>query len=314
MTFALVVSICSGILGLTGADSQLTKIQTTQAKIVDEIFRFRMRVGKYSLSAIERDAYEGSEETSMSKEDKDTDESSRTKSHNLSSAMHASRERFSRSMDTIMQDLASLDLYFNRAAQSQQTTKETKQFRDCIHQQLAIHSAKDKREDSAAISGLLTPEDYFQLRLQPLLERLEIEEDYLRYKTRLLQIGSMVFSSIAVILGAANQVTIIPVVVAAATGLFQLLKVMDYERRFEVCSSAARELRGLNSYWLSLSDLDHQSRSCIVHLVRTCEQIALQYATTSAIQVDKADLGMDSGPAKQRMQNQISSLSRHQPV
>jgi hypothetical protein len=38
-------------------------------------------------------------------------------------------------------------------------------------------------------------------------------------------------------------------------------------------------------------------RSSVVHLVRTCEQLALQFATTSAIQVDKAEIGMKTGSA-----------------
>jgi hypothetical protein len=102
-------------------------------------------------------------------------------------------------------------------------------------------------------------------------------------------------SSAAVILGAAGIVVPIPAVIAGATGLFQILKVIDAERRFEIASAAARELRGLDSHWDSLSDLDHQTRESIVRLVRTCEQLALQFATTSAIQVDKAELGMKDG-------------------
>jgi hypothetical protein len=38
-------------------------------------------------------------------------------------------------------------------------------------------------------------------------------------------------------------------------------------------------------------------RSSVVHLVRTCEQLALQFATTSAIQVDKAEIGIMTGSA-----------------
>jgi hypothetical protein len=155
----------------------------------------------------------------------------------------------------------------------------------------------DKRNE-VAVSGLMTPEDYYKLRLLPLLDYIEKQEDKLRMVTRFLQIGSMLCSSVAVILGAANVVTPIPAVIAAATGLFQVLKVTDAERRFEIASAAARELRGLDSHWDSLSDLDHQTRDCIVRLVRTCEQLALQFATTSAIQVDKAELGMKTGSAK----------------
>lgn len=42
MSLALVVSICSGVLSLISADSQLSKIQSAQAKLMFEIHRFRM--------------------------------------------------------------------------------------------------------------------------------------------------------------------------------------------------------------------------------------------------------------------------------
>jgi hypothetical protein len=101
--------------------------------------------------------------------------------------------------------------------------------------------------------------------------------------TRSLQISSMLCSSFAVILSSAGKVDFIPAIIAGATGLFQILKVNDYERRFEIASTAARELRSLHSQWESLSPLDHQMRGPIVSLVRTCEQLALQFATTSSI-------------------------------
>jgi hypothetical protein len=101
-----------------------------------------------------------------------------------------------------------------------------------------------------------------------------------------------------VILGAAGVVEPIPAVIAGATGFFQVLKVTDSERRFETASAAARELRGLDSHWDYLSDFDHQMRDSIVRMVRTCEQLALQFATTSTIQVDKAEIGMKVESAK----------------
>jgi hypothetical protein len=82
------------------------------------------------------------------------------------------------------------------------------------------------------------------------------------------------------------------------TGLFQVLKVTD-RTSFEIASAASRELRGLDNHWDSLSDLDHQIRDSIVRMVRTCEELALQFATTSAIQVDKAEIGMKAESAQE---------------
>jgi hypothetical protein len=45
--------------------------------------------------------------------------------------------------------------------------------------------------------------------------------------------------------------------IAGSTGLFQVLKVNDFESRFEIASTRARELRALDSRWDSWSDLDH---------------------------------------------------------
>jgi len=214
--------------------------------------------------------------------------------------MHESRKMFSNSLEAIMQVLASLDLHSGGPANPvNQTAKECNDFKNYVKSQLYLKNAKDKLND-AAISGLMTPEDYYELRVLPLLEEIEKQEGKLRLATRLLQISSMISSSIAVVLGSAGETIFIPVAIAAATGLFQFLKVNDYERRFEIASSAARELRALNSHWESLSDLDHQMRGSIVHLVRTCEQLALQYMTTSAIQVEKAEVGMENGPVRQQ--------------
>jgi hypothetical protein len=303
MCLAAIVSLCSGILSLTSADSHINKIETAQAKITSEILRFRMRVGKYSVNPHERkeddetnDARNSSRRGLQSEKEVIANRRAGTQSQNLSKAMHDSRDSFSRSMEVIMQELSSVDLYYDKSDQRSEHEKESGEFNAYVQSQLHLSSPADKRNE-VVISGLMTPEDYYKLRLLPLLEHVEKEEDYLRLSTRSLQISSMICSSAAVILGAAGSVEPIPAVIAGSTGLFQVLKVNDFERRFEIASAAARELRGLDSRWDSLSDLDHQMRSSVVHLVRTCEQLALQFATTSAIQVDKAEIGMKTGSA-----------------
>jgi hypothetical protein len=305
MTLAVTVSLCSGILSLVSADSHINKIEIAQAKIESEILRFRMRVGKYSVSARERSEDDETNNTTKSsaqlfdgKKKTIADRRAGAQSQNLSKEMHDCRDRFSRSMEIIMQDLSSVDLYYHKSAQRPKKAKESTQFKEYVQSQLHLRSLTDKRNE-VAFSGLMAPEDYYKLRLLPLLDYVEKREDRLRSITRSLQIGSMMCSSAAVILGASDSVEPIPAVIAAATGLFQILKVTDSERRFEIASAAARELRGLDNHWDSLSDLDHQMRDSIVRMVRTCEQLALQFATTSAIQVDKAEIGMKAASAKE---------------
>jgi hypothetical protein len=304
MTLAAIVSTCSAILSLISADSHINKIEIAQAKIESEILRFRMRVGKYSVSARERSEDDETNNTMKSstrvfKSEKTIAERrAGAQSHNLSKEMHDCRDRFSRSMEIIMQDLSSVDLYYHKSAQRPEEAWESTQLKEYVQSRLHLKSLSDKRNE-LAISGLMAPEDYYKLRLLPLLDYVEKREDWLRVITRSLQISSMLCSTAAVILGAAGVVEPIPAVIAGATGLFQVLKVTDSERRFETASAAARELRGLDNHWDSLSDLDHQMRDSIVRMVRTCEQLALQFATTSAIQVDKADIGMKAAPAKE---------------
>jgi hypothetical protein len=304
MTLSAIVSLCSGILSLISADSHINKIRIAQAKIENEILRFRMRVGKYSVNARERSEDEETNNATNSsakpfKGEKRSiaDRRADAKGHNMSKAMHDCRNRFSQSIQIIMQDLSSVDLYYHETAQHPDKVKESTQFKEYVQSQLHLRSLTDKRNE-VALCGLMTPEDYYKLRLLPLLDHVDRQEDRLRAVTRSLQIGSMMCSSAAVILGAAGSVEPIPAVIAAATGLFQVLKVIDCERRFEIASAAARELRGLDSHWNSLSDLDHQTRDSIVRMVRTCEKLALQFATTSAIQVDKAEIGMKDGSAQ----------------
>jgi len=226
------------------------------------------------------------------------------KSNNLSKAMHESRQSFSQSIQTILQDLASLDLYFDEEARHGADSSGNSEFK--LYVKSKLHIAPDDDDDTssdAAISGIMTPEDYYLFRLLPLLEKAEKQEDRLRLKTRGLQISSMLCSAAATIISAAGVVYPVPAVIAGGTSLFQFLKVNDYEHRFEVVSSAARELRAIEAGWDSLSDLDHQMRSSLVQMVKTTEQLALQYATSSVIQVDKAAFRMDTRSAQQRVKS-----------
>ena len=347
---AMTASLCIAVLQLLGADAELNDIQSTQARIVFEIFRFRMvsignfwwlglfemddltfafvqRISKYSLNAREvlQDAESGNLGTmaggrghdsrhnqkkggsgGYKKRSKagDTEQNGTLKvSTNTSTKMHAARARFSKAIKEVMNELGSSDLYskenlaHKRKAvfYSKQPTgmeKNRAQFENYVVNQLCLTDASDACKE-IAISGLITPEDYFQLRVLPLLEWLDSEEDRLRLLTRLLQIGSMLLSGAAVVVGSAGHVEYIAIIVAGASGFFQVLKVMDLERRFHITSGAARELRGLESTWRAWGDLDRQSPSAAVHLVRTCEQLALQYSTNSAIQVDKSEIDVD---------------------
>ena len=125
---------------------------------------------------------------------------------------------------------------------------------------------------------------------------IEEEEGKLRFRTRLLQFLAALFASAAIIMGGIDELRYVPAVVAASTGFFQFLKVYDYERRFRIATAAARELKSLETKWMGLSDLDKQLRPSIVALVCTCEDLAQQFGTSSAIQVDRAALGIDQQP------------------
>lgn len=286
---AAVVSLCSGILGLLGADSQLAKIETAQAKIVCQLFQFRMRAGKYSLrSEMERDGTDMDLLSRPAKEGGLTGDPS----SNRSTAMHRTRDRFSRQLKDISQELASQDLYYDRLAQGRMCANERRELENYVKEYLRNQNTKS----SVYISGVMTSSDYYTARVCPLLERIENEEDHLRGMTRFLQVSSMFASTAAVILSSAGVISPIPAVIAGATGLFQFLRVNDYERRFEIASAAARELGALDSYWQSLSDLDRLRRSSVVKLVTTCEELALQFETSSVIQVDKSLLDPATGP------------------
>jgi hypothetical protein len=261
-------------------------------------------VGKYSLSVHERaldnnNAGDPSINTT-SKARRGPGDQPKPRSQrnhgNASAAMHASRELFSARLSVIAQDLSSLDLYPSKLYLDGEIddSHDREYFETYAGEQLHLPPWLEVKPD-VAFSGGMSPEEYYKIRVQSMLIMLEAEEDMLRNITRGLQITSMIFSSAAVVLGSAGIIEPIPVVIAGATGIHQILKVGDYERRFEIVSSAARELRGLDGHWCSLSDLDHQMRDSIVHVVSTCEQLVFQYVTKSAIQVDKAPMGMTQG-------------------
>jgi hypothetical protein len=161
MALAAIVSLCSGILSLISADSHINQIEVAQAKLANEILRFRMRVGKYSLSARERSE---DDETNNKKGDKKpvADRRAGTQSLNISKEMHDCRSRFARSMEIIMQDLSSIDLYYHKSAQRSEKQKESTQFKEYVQSQLHLESLADKRND-VTVSGLMTPEDYFSI-------------------------------------------------------------------------------------------------------------------------------------------------------
>ena len=259
------------------------------------------RVGKYSLSAHERalesDADGASSSTTSKAKRGPPGDQPKSQSQcsrlNASAAMHGSRDLFSKSVLSIVQDISSLDLYPSKRFLSGKIddSLDREFFEAYAREQLHLPPWLE-RKSFIALSGMMTPEEYFEIRVQSMLIMLEDEEKKVRNITRTFQVASMLLSSTAVVLGSADYIEPIPVVIAGATGIHQLLKVGDYERRFEIVSSAARELRGLEGHWASLSDLDHQQRASIVNLVSTCEQLMFQYATKSAIQVDRAQLGM----------------------
>jgi hypothetical protein len=260
------------------------------------------RVGKYGLSAHERaldndtDGASSGTTTSKARRGPPGDQPKPRKQCirlNASAAMHASRQMFSKTVLGIVQDLSSLDLYpSKRFLDGEINDSLDREFLETYAGKQLHLPPRLERKSFIAVSGMMTPEEYFEVRVQSMLIMLEAKENKLRIITRWLQITSMILSSAAVVLGSAGVIEPIPVVIAGATAIHQILKVGDFERRFETVSSAARELHGLDGQWGSLSDLDHQTRDSIVHLVSTCEQIVFQYETKSAIQVDKAELGM----------------------
>jgi hypothetical protein len=81
-----------------------------------------------------------------------------------------------------MQDLSSVDLYYQKSAQRPENAKESTQFIEYVHSQLHLRSLTDKRNE-AAIFGIMAPEDYYELRLLPLLDYVEKREDQLRLIT-----------------------------------------------------------------------------------------------------------------------------------
>ena len=90
--------------------------------------------------------------------------------------------------------------------------KERREFKDYVSSTLYLKSNEERR-NNAVLSGLMTPEDYYELRVLPLLDEFEREESRLRLYTRCLQISSMILSSAAVVLGSANEVNAIPAVI-----------------------------------------------------------------------------------------------------
>jgi hypothetical protein len=53
MTLAMIVSLSAAILSLISADSHVSKIEILSKRLKVSFFSFRMRVGKYSVSARE---------------------------------------------------------------------------------------------------------------------------------------------------------------------------------------------------------------------------------------------------------------------
>ena len=266
-----------------------------------------MRTGKYSLNAIERAREEENVRGRGAQRKRKKSENPASQSFNLSTAMHASRNLFSSSLQMAMQDLQSTDLYYSGHGLKLKSEMDMLALKDYVMSRLHLDPVR-YRQNEVIVSGLMTPEGYYSIRIQPLLRHLEKHEDSLRLITRMLQVSSMLFSSAAVVLGAAGEITAIPAIISAATVLFQFLKVNDYERRFEITSAACRQLRAVDAKWRSLSNLDHQMRSSIVDVVTTCEQLAAQFTTTSAIQIDKAEVGLEEGPRTYRLSNPTPSI------
>ena len=159
----LTVTVCSGVLGLISADSQLNKIRIAQAKIAFEILRFRMQIGKYSIDARERANNDkaGVDSVKMLKAVKNgkvdgtsREDNRRSRSNNVSTAMHVSRQRFSQTIEAIMQDLSSLDLYYDKLVQvhveTVETVKDFNKFKEYMKSRLYLRNPKDKKNDAVS--------------------------------------------------------------------------------------------------------------------------------------------------------------------
>ena len=208
------------------------------------------RVGKYSLSAHERaldnDADGSSNGTTSKARRGPPGDQARPRGHrnhiNASAAMHGSRQLFSKTLLVIVQDLSSLDLYPSKrfVDGNIDDSLDREFFEAYVCEQLHLPPRLEKKS-FIAFSGIMTPEGYYDIRVRSMHRMLEDQENGLRNITRALQITSMVFSSAAVVLGSAGIIEPIPVVIAGATAIHQILKVGNFERRFERSCPMQRE-------------------------------------------------------------------------
>lgn len=280
-----------------------------------ELFRFlvfffanNLSQGKYSLHSYEKHyevarGADGLPNMVVNRShSEDTIASAGPRSHNSSTVMHDVRIRFSNAIEDILQDLSYIPL---QEAEHDDRFGEKREndiagdLQRYVHEEVLKISTKNNRFNPIVVAGVMAPESYYAARLRPLLLFLEQREGDLRLRTRFFQISALLFSSAAIVLGGIGETDYIPFVLALAAGLTQLLKIHDYERRFQITTAASRELRKLDTKWVSLSHLDQQMRPAIVGLVTTCEAVALQFATASQIQVDRSvALSIESDTSK----------------
>lgn len=196
------------------------------------------RIGKYSLNYYERQ--NETEDPLQRKDGAMSKQNRETNNGNSSILMNRSRKQFSATVEQIMSDSSSIDMYPLSFAGLNEPIEQGG-LQKYVERVLKLRMLeKSFVADGSLVSGVMTPEIYYFLRLLPFLLFLEDNEFWLRLKTRLLQVANLALSSTAVVLSSTSErnVRLIPAVIAGATLISQFLKSFDYERRCKYPTNA----------------------------------------------------------------------------
>jgi hypothetical protein len=309
----IILPALGGLIAAIIADgSALEKWATlhmTAAQVSSEMFMFRMRVGRYSMSSDldeEADLDQGRCDASMRMLRARNAFSERVQSltknvgnvavvRSSGTGRGTARQQSSlvRSSDgRNLMDGAALHAHvvnslYSRRVAARLLKPEVEDYADLVEipPPSALPGqehvdANDVPQDTYKHVATLSNEQFFHHRVLPLLQ--SIESDVPRYRLRLtvLKILMMISATIATVLGAVQKPVWIPIAVSASTVFVSTLEHFKYKTRLAGATVAAAELRALVSDWEALGAVARRMGDTRKRLVRTSEGVAISLAST----------------------------------
>lgn len=268
-------TVCSGLIATMRYGRQAAALRAAAARIVNQIFWFRMRVGRYDVA------------TWAHVEEAGADEGGAVVEQNESVRVHSARARFEQSLRDVM---AGLSIGVGTEAHMEYRERlRSEDLRKYVENALYGKMIPDVTDLSGERGSLLlsldafdiehlapmTTQAYFHTRVKPLNEYFKSQSPTLANWERLFDCALILLTTSATVIASMGLQVWVPVVFAVTALLKTLSEYSLFGVRNAAMGSAVGELTQLEAFWASLSFVDRGLQSARSHLVSVTEAAVL---------------------------------------